>query len=114
MCQLCLELWRIQAYLLERSRLEAQGWPPNVIATIQSARASSTRDFYSYKWCASEHWCQTRGLISFQWSMVDVLTLKVHLAAISACHIDIYEVSLGAHPSCYELYGGRVLPVAHY
>ena len=32
---------------VERSNLIAQGLPPNVVATIQSARASSTRGLYA-------------------------------------------------------------------
>lgn len=39
---------------VERSNLIAQGLPPNVVATIQSARASSTRGLYAYKWRAFE------------------------------------------------------------
>ena len=37
---------------VERSNLIAQGLPPNVEAVIQSARASSTRGLYAYKWRA--------------------------------------------------------------
>ena len=36
----------------ERANLMARVLPPNVIATIQSARAPSTRGLYAYKWQA--------------------------------------------------------------
>lgn len=96
----------------ERSGLVARGLPPNVIATIQNARASSTRNLYSYKWRAFENWCHSRRIVPFQCSVVDVLTflqelfeqglsfstIKVYLAAISACHVGFEGVSPGAHP----------------
>ncbi|XP_065325845.1 uncharacterized protein LOC134621241 [Pelmatolapia mariae] len=92
--------------------LAAKGLPPSVIATIQSARASSTRGLYAYKWRAFEQWCQDRHTLPFQCSIVDVLTflqelldkglsfstIKVYLAAISACHIGFDGVTPGAHP----------------
>ena len=90
--------------------MTAQGLPPNVVATIQSARASSTRGLYAYKWF--EQWCQERNVLPFQCSIVDVLTflqelldkglsfstIKVYLAAISACHVGFDGVTPGAHP----------------
>ncbi|XP_013877385.1 uncharacterized protein LOC106527140 [Austrofundulus limnaeus] len=82
----------------ERSSLLAKGLSPAVIATIQNARASSTRGLYSYKWQAFERWCKNRHLDPFQCAIGDVLTflqelldkglsfstIKVYLAAISA------------------------------
>lgn len=90
----------------------AQGLPPQVIATIQSARATSTRNLYSCKWQAFERWCHSKSLTAFQCSIVDILTflqelfdrglsfstLKVYLSAISACHVGFERVSPGAHP----------------
>lgn len=35
---------------VKRSNLLTTGLPPNVVATIESARASSTRGLYAYKW----------------------------------------------------------------
>ena len=55
---------------VERSNLIAQGLHPNVVATIQSARASSTRGLYAYKWWAFEQWCQDRNVLPFQCSIV--------------------------------------------
>lgn len=97
---------------VERSNLLAKGLPPNVVATIQSARASSTRGLYAYKWRAFEQWCQNRDVLPFQCSVVDVLTflqelldkglsfstIKVYLAAISACHVGFDSMTPGAHP----------------
>ncbi|XP_063055985.1 uncharacterized protein LOC134449808, partial [Engraulis encrasicolus] len=88
------------------------GLPPNVIATIQSARAPSTRSVYDMKWRAFERWCVQKGVIPFQCSITHVLTflqelfekglaystLKVYLSAISACHVGYDGVSPGAHP----------------
>lgn len=96
----------------ERSALRASGLPPGVIATIQNARAPSTRDLYSLKWRAFESWCQDRHLVPFQCSAVDILsflqellelgcsfsTIKVYLSAISACHVGFEGVTPGAHP----------------
>lgn len=45
----------------ERSGLAAMGLPANAIDTIQTSRASSTRDFYYFKCRAFEHWCQSSG-----------------------------------------------------
>lgn len=112
---------------VERSNLIAQGLPPNVVATIQSARASSTRGLYAYKWRAFEQWCQDRHVLPFQCSIVDVLTflqelldrglsfstIKVYLAAISACHVGFDGVTPGAHPLTMRFLKGvrRLRPV---
>ncbi|XP_063058120.1 uncharacterized protein LOC134451544 [Engraulis encrasicolus] len=96
----------------ERDTLSSIGLPPNVIATIQSARAPSTRSVYDMKWRAFERWCVQKGVIPFQCSITHVLTflqelfekglaystLKVYLSAISACHVGYDGVSPGAHP----------------
>ncbi|XP_025763152.1 uncharacterized protein LOC112846942 [Oreochromis niloticus] len=111
----------------ERLNLIAKGLPPSVIATIQSARASSTRGLYAYKWRAFEQWCQDRHTLPFQCSIVDVLTflqelldkglsfstIKVYLAAISACHIGFDGVTPGAHPLAIRFLKGvrRLRPV---
>ncbi|XP_073320639.1 uncharacterized protein [Pagrus major] len=112
---------------VERSNLIAQGLPPNVVATIQSARASSTRGLYAYKWRAFEQWCQDRNVLPFQCSIVDVLTflqelldkglsfstIKVYLAAISPCHVGFDGVTPGAHPLAMHFLKGvrRLRPV---
>lgn len=96
----------------ERDTLSSFGLPLNVIATIQSARAPSTRSVYDMKWRAFERWCDQKGIIPFQCSITHVLTflqelfeqglaystLKVYLSAISACHVGYDGVSPGAHP----------------
>lgn len=83
-----------------------------MVATIQSARASSTRGLHAYKWWAFEQWCQARHILPFQCSTVNVLTflqellekglsfstIKVHVAAMSACHVGFDGVTPGAHP----------------
>ncbi|XP_028451658.1 uncharacterized protein LOC114566981 [Perca flavescens] len=85
----------------ERWNLNASGLPERVIDTIQSTRAASTRSLYSGKWRVFEEWCKHRGTIPYQCSVVDLLcflqylmdkgkafsTIKVYLAAVSACHV---------------------------
>ena len=112
---------------VERSNLIAKGLPPSVVETIQSARASSTRGLYAYKWRAFEQWCEDQNVLPFQCSIVDVLTflqglldkglsfstIKVYLAAISACHIGFDGVTPGAHPLAVRFLKGvrRLRPV---
>ncbi len=85
----------------ERWNLNAVGLPEKVIDTIQSARAPSRRPLYSWKWQVFERWCELKHTISYQCSVVDLLTflqelvdkgkafstIKVYLAAILACHV---------------------------
>ncbi|XP_056316727.1 LOW QUALITY PROTEIN: uncharacterized protein LOC130231264 [Danio aesculapii] len=96
----------------EGLNLNALGLPREVISTIQSARAPSTRSLYDLKWRVFEDWCTSEGLIPFQCSVRDILcflqslldngrafsTIKVYLAAISACHVGFEGVSVGRHP----------------
>lgn len=44
----------------EREKLMFTGLPANVIDTIQSARAASTRSLYTFKWRIYEVWCLER------------------------------------------------------
>lgn len=83
-----------------------------MIHTIQCARASSTRSLYSGKWQVFEKWCEERQIVSFQCSVKDILcflqdlldrgkafsTIKVYLAAISACHLGLGDKTLDQHP----------------
>ncbi|XP_030000932.1 uncharacterized protein LOC115426842 [Sphaeramia orbicularis] len=112
----------------ERWNLNAAGLPPEVVDTIQNARASSTRSLYSGKWRVFEEWCNNRGTIPFQCSVAEVLcflqelldkgrafsTIKVYLAAISACHVGFGEKSAGQHPLVCRFMKGarRKLPVS--
>lgn len=108
---------------VEKSDLIAKGLPPSVVATIQSARASSTRGLYAYKWRAFEQWCGIWNVLPFQSSIVDILTflqelgdkglsfstVKVYLAAISACHVGFGDVTM-CSPSGHSFLK-RSLPV---
>ena len=92
--------------------LTSCGLPQNVIMTIQSARAPSTRTVYEAKWRVFEDWCTSTDEVPFQCSVDTVLiflqslfdkgrafsTLKVYLAAISACHLGINGKTVGQHP----------------
>ncbi|XP_067290316.1 uncharacterized protein [Pseudorasbora parva] len=106
----------------ERWNLSAAGLPPSVIHTIQSARASSTRSLYSNKWRVFEEWCGRSNIVPFQCSVRDILcflqdlldkgkafsTMKVYLAAISACHVGFGDKTAGQHPLiCRFMKGAR-------
>ena len=57
----------------ERLNLSAEGLPQNVIATIQSARAFSTRKQYGCKWHTFEKWCEKYDTIPFQASVAELI-----------------------------------------
>ncbi|CAM4416232.1 unnamed protein product [Leuciscus chuanchicus] len=85
--------------------------PPAVVATITSARASSTRHAYALKWnlfvnwCSSKHQEPTKCPISVVLSFLQEglerrlspSTLKVYVAAIAAHHDAVDGKSLGKH-----------------
>ena len=97
----------------ERMNLGSVGLPQGVIATIQSARAPSMREQYDGRWRLFEEWCQQEGsaVEPFQASVKDILsflqslydkgrkhnTVKVYLAAISACHLGFGDMTVGEH-----------------
>lgn len=104
--------------------LVSSGLPQNVINTIQSARSCSTRSAYDGKWRAFEDWCAAAGVVAFQSPIPTVLTflqklldkglafstVKVYLAAISACHIGFGDKTVGQHPLvCQFMRGARRL-----
>ncbi|KAL0151928.1 hypothetical protein M9458_052766 [Cirrhinus mrigala] len=111
----------------ERANLNTLGLPPRVVATIQNARASSTRSLYNCKWRVFEQWCDERLLISYQCSLTAILsflqdlidggrsfsTIKVYLAAIAACHVGFDGTTVGQHPLIRRFMKGarRSLPV---
>ena len=96
----------------ERMNLDAEGLPQDVIDTIQSARAQSTRAAYEGRWCAFEKWCLKEQVVPFQASVRVILsflqslmdkglsfsTMKVYLAAISACHVGFGNDTAWKHP----------------
>ena len=106
----------------QRENLSAAGFPSSVIATIQAARAVSTRTLYGSKWGVFEEWCQEQSppVVSFQASVKDVLvflqgrldlgntfsTVNVYLAAISACHLGFDGKTVGRQPLVVEFLKG--------
>ncbi|KAI2662618.1 hypothetical protein H4Q32_001518 [Labeo rohita] len=112
----------------EGLNLNALGLPQEVINTIQSARAPSMRSLYDLKWRVFEDWCTRKGVIPFQCAVSEVLcflqsllnnrrafsTIKVYLAAISACHVGFEGVSVGRHPLIGRFMKGvrRLRPVS--
>lgn len=108
----------------ERLNLSSAGLPENIITTIQSARAASTRSAYDGKWRAFEEWCVDSGHIALQSPVPVILTflqglldkglafstIKVYLAAISACHVGFGDKTAGQHPLiCQFMKGARRL-----
>ncbi len=108
--------------------LNTSGLSDSVIRTIQNARASSTRSLYECKWGVFECWCATKHEIPFQCSVAVVLsflqdlidqgkafsTIKMYLAAISACHIGFDNKTVGQNPLVCRFMKGarRALPVS--
>ena len=90
------------------------------MATIQSARAVSTRALYTLKWRSFERWCAARQhdpincalgvILEFLQQLFDegkaASTLKVYMAAISACHAGINGSSPGSHPLASRFMAG--------
>ena len=83
----------------ERMNLTSCGLPQNVIMTIQSARAPSTRTVYEAKWRVFEDWCTSTDEVPFQCSVDTVLIFLQSLfdngggvfyaEAVSRCHISM-------------------------
>lgn len=87
--------------------------PINVVTTIQSVRALSTRGLYAMKWHMFEDCCRRKSFSQYQCLIARILTflqelleggrsystLKVYLAAISVYHVGIN----GAAPSIQPL-----------
>lgn len=102
--------------------LSSTGLSNSVVETIQCARASSTRTLYGLKWRVFESWCSKYQAIPFQCSVAVILsflqdliekgksfsTIKVYLAAISACHVGFDGKTVGQHPLvCQFMKGAR-------
>lgn len=96
----------------ERLNLSTTGLPQGVIATIQSARAPSTRSLYENKWRVFEELCGKSHTLSFQCSVTTILsplqelwteknkafsTIKVYLAVISAFHVGFVDGPVSHH-----------------
>ena len=111
----------------ERLNLDAVGLPQGVIDTIQSARARNTRTAYDNRWCAFEKWCGAEGVVPFQAPVDAILrflqtlvdkklsysTVKVYMAAISACHVGFEAGTAWKHPLISRFMKGalRILQV---
>ena len=93
--------------------LAASGLTAAVIATIQGARAQSTRSLYDFKWNVFHSWCLARSpdmdpflapigeVLNFLQSKVDegltYSTIKVWLASVSACHVGYDGKAVSRH-----------------
>ncbi|XP_072557580.1 uncharacterized protein, partial [Paramormyrops kingsleyae] len=90
------------------------------VQTLQCARAPSTRALYSYRWEVFRSWCEQRHECPRSCPLSSVLeflqeqfdqgkspsTLKVFLAAISACHGRVDGKALGANPLSIQFIKG--------
>uniref|UniRef100_A0A9J8DJL5 Uncharacterized protein n=1 Tax=Cyprinus carpio carpio TaxID=630221 RepID=A0A9J8DJL5_CYPCA len=106
----------------EGYQLRNTGLSPGVIDTILSARASSTRQSYASKSGVFDRWCVVHNVDPVNCHIALVLdfmqeklstgtcpaTLKVYVAALSACHALIDGMPLGRHPLL-----SRFLPARH-
>ncbi len=95
----------------EGDQLRDAGLPPDIVETILSARAPSTARSYA-SMAHFENWCMAHHVDPVHCQVVSVLeflqeklssgtcpgTLRVYVAAISACPVLIDEVSVGKHP----------------
>lgn len=63
----------------ERCNLNAMGLPEQVLDTVQNARASSTRSFYSCEWQVFNKLFNARNAVPFQCSVVDLLCFLQNL-----------------------------------
>lgn len=95
----------------ERLRWARLGLREEVMRTLQNSRALSTNVAYRDKWCL--FWCETIGadpehcdiqtVLGFLQSLLDkgraASTLKVYVAAISACYSGGPDGQLGKDPS---------------
>ena len=95
----------------QRLNLSTEGLSQRVIDTIQAARAQSTRDQYDRNWRVFEEWCEVANVVAFEAPIVSILsflqdlmdkgrafnTIKVYVAAISACHVGFGGKPVGEH-----------------
>ncbi len=105
------DLWKLHVWSLDGTRRVLGDLPPEVLNTIASARALSTRRAYALKWNLFVKWCSSRREDPRRCSISVVLsflqqglerrlspsTLKIHAAAISAYHDHIDGKSIGKH-----------------
>lgn len=91
--------------------LNTVGLPHGFIATIQCARAMSTRVLYKHKWRVLENYCSESQAVPFLCSVAVILsflqdfmekgkalsTIKVYLVAIAACHVGFDSKMVGQH-----------------
>ncbi|XDV31033.1 hypothetical protein PO909_033810 [Leuciscus waleckii] len=96
----------------EGAQLIESGLSTEVVETILQSRAPSTRKLYALKWRVFTSWCSDRRLDPVNCPIGTVLeflqdrftagtcpaTLKVYVAALSACHALVDGAPLGRHP----------------
>ena len=113
----------------ERLNLLAAGFSSEVVDTIQSAKAPSTRASYDGRWNAFEDWCESRvpPVVAHVASAQVILefmqdrlksglafsTLRGYLAAINACHLGVAGKAPSKVPEVIKFMQGveRLRPV---
>ncbi|KAJ8009614.1 hypothetical protein DPEC_G00090730 [Dallia pectoralis] len=112
----------------EGARLLVSGLSTEVVETILHSRAPATRKAYAARWKLFTSWCRERQVDPVNCPVFAVLeflqhrfstglspsTLKVYVAALSACHVPLNGVSLGRHPLVSRFLRGarRLRPAA--
>ncbi len=105
------DLWKLHVWSLERDAEVLGDLPQEVVDTITSARAPSTRHAYALKWNLFVEWCSShredprrcpiRVVLSFLQQGLErrlsPSTLKVYVAAIAANHDPVEGKSVGKH-----------------
>ncbi len=106
------DLWKLKTCLVPGRDAEVLGdLPQEVVDTITSARALSTRHAYALKWNLFVEWCSShredprkcpiRVVLSFLQQGLErrlsPFTLKVYVAAIAANHDPVEGKSVGKH-----------------
>ncbi len=106
------DLWKLKTCLVPGRDAEVLGdLPQEVVDTITSARALSTRHAYALKWNLFVEWCSShredprkcpiRVVLSFLQQGLErrlsPFTLKVYVAAIAANHNPVEGKSVGKH-----------------
>ena len=104
----------------KRERLREQGFPEDTITTILAARARSTKQCYESRWKVFVSWCRGGDQDPFKTDVVTIVkflqdlfekgrswsTIRGYVAAISACHPEFQDNSLGTIKSVKDFMDG--------
>ncbi len=75
----------ITVHYIQRDQLRDAGLPPDVVETILSARAPSTRRSYAFKWHIFENWCMAHHVDPVHCQVVSVLEFLQEKLSSGTC-----------------------------